>query len=162
MCRSRKSVHHFKRKLLVTVEMYRGIQFNKCSYFKSPDDKAKQVEFYAKLAVLSNIETVPKQCRFNQSKSACCFCARLARRFTCLPLRARDGELIKVQHSCYQYHADKIGHPNSSYITTKLYERLHVDATLLRSFQKELFSRFLPSPYAVHVSLAAGKPWLSV
>ena len=63
---------------------------------------------------------------------------------------------MKMQYSCY--HVGTIGHPNSSYITTKLSERLHVDATVIRSFQKELFSRFLPSPYVVHVNLAAGKP----
>ena len=45
---------------------------------------------------------------------------------------------------------------------TKLYERLHVDATVIRSFQKKIFSRFLPPPYAVHVNLAAGMPWLCV
>ena len=32
-------------------------------------------------------------------------------------------------------------------------------ATIIRSFQKELFERFLPSMYAAHVSLAAGRPW---
>ena len=37
-------------------------------------------------------------------------------------------------------------------------ERLHVDETIMRCFQAELFSRFLPSPYAVHVNLAATKP----
>ena len=49
-----------------------------------------------------------------------------------------------------------------AYVTTKLYERLHVDPTEIRSFQKELFSRFLPSKCSVHVNLAAGKPWLCV
>ena len=32
-------------------------------------------------------------------------------------------------------------------------------ATMIRSFQKELFERFLPSVYAAHVGLAAGRPW---
>ena len=32
-----------------------------------------------------------------------------------LPATARDGELIKMQHSCY--HVDTIGHPNSRYVT---------------------------------------------
>ncbi len=36
-------------------------------------------------------------------------------------------------------------------------EHLHVDATKMRSFQTELCSRFLPSSYADHVNLAAGK-----
>ena len=40
-------------------------------------------------------------------------------------------------------------HPKSSYVTTKLYgTSIHVDATIMRSFQTEQFSRFLPSPYA--------------
>ena len=39
-------------------------------------------------------------------------------------------------------------------------ERLHVDATIMRSFQAELFSRFTPSSYASHVILAAAKHWL--
>ena len=34
-----------------------------------------------------------------------------------------------------------------------------MDATLMRSFQAELFSRFLPSSYAGHVNLAAAKHW---
>ena len=38
-------------------------------------------------------------------------------------------------------------------------ERLHVDATIMRSFQTELFSSFLPSTYAGHVNLAAPKLW---
>ena len=32
-----------------------------------------------------------------------------------------------------------------------------MDATIIRSFQAELFSRFLPSSYAGHVNLAAAK-----
>ena len=43
-------------------------------------------------------------------------------------------------------------------------ERLNVDATISgcnnnRIFQKELFSRFLPSTYAGHVDLAEAMPW---
>ena len=38
-------------------------------------------------------------------------------------------------------------------------ERLHVDATIMRYFQTELFSSFLPSTHAGHVNLAAAKPW---
>ena len=33
------------------------------------------------------------------------------------------------------------------------------DATKMRYFQTELFSRFLPSPYASYVNLAAGWHW---
>ena len=35
---------------------------------------------------------------------------------------------------------------------------VHVDATIMRCFQAELFSRFLPSSYAGHVNLAGEKP----
>ena len=37
-------------------------------------------------------------------------------------------------------------------------ERLHVDATIMRCFQAEQFSRFLPPSYAGHVNLAGEKP----
>ena len=39
-------------------------------------------------------------------------------------------------------------------------ERLHVDATILRSYHVELFSHFLPSSYAGHANLAVTKHWL--
>ena len=64
-------------------------------------------------------EIVPKECGFNLSETACGLCAGIASRFPCLPATARDGELIKMQHSCH--HVDTIRHPNSSYVTTKLY-----------------------------------------
>ena len=35
---------------------------------------------------------------------------------------------------------------------------IHVDVTIMRCFQAELFSRFLPSSYAGHVNLAREKP----
>ncbi len=47
----------------------------------------------------------------------------------------------------------------SGYVTTKLHGTLHVDATIMRSFQTELLSSFLPSTYAGHVNLAAVKHW---
>ena len=37
-----------------------------------------------------------------------------------------------------------------------------MDATIIRLFQKELFSRFLPSTYPGHVGLAAAEPWSSM
>ena len=37
-------------------------------------------------------------------------------------------------------------------------ERLHVDATIMRCFQAQLFSRLLPSSYAGHVNHAGEKP----
>ena len=36
---------------------------------------------------------------------------------------------------------------------------VHVDATIMRYFQTELFSSFLPPTYAAHISLVAGRPW---
>ena len=55
-------------------------------------------------------DMVPKECGFNQSQTASC----------CSPAMARYGELIQTQYFCH--HADPICHPNSSYVTTKLYE----------------------------------------
>ena len=69
-----------------------------------------------------------------------------------------DGEVIQRQHFCH--HGDTICHPKSGYVTTKLHGTSTVDATIMRSFQAELFSRFLPLSYAGHVNLAAAKHWL--
>ena len=68
---------------------------------------------------------------------------------------ARDGEVKQMQH--FYHHLDPICHPKSGYVTTKRPERPHVDATIMRSFQTELFSSFLPSTYADHANLAAAK-----
>ena len=59
---------------------------------------------------------------------------------------AKDGEVIQRQHFCY--HVDTICHPKSGYL----------DATIMRCFQTELFSRFLPSSYASRVNLVRAKP----
>ena len=40
-------------------------------------------------------------------------------------------------------------------MTTKLHGTSTADATIMRYFQRGLFSGFLPSPYAAHVNLAA-------
>ena len=69
--------------------------------------------------MLPKAEMVPKECGFNQSETAYGLCAGIAWRFPCSSATARDGELIKIQHSCH--HVDIIRHPNSSYVTTKLY-----------------------------------------
>ena len=69
-----------------------------------------------------------------------------------------DGEVIQRQH--FFHHGDTICHPKAGYVTIKLTEPQHVDATIMRYFQAELFSRFLPSSYAGHVNLAAEKHWL--
>ena len=45
---------------------------------------------------------------------------------------ARDGEVIQTQH--FYHHGYAIYHTNLSYVTTKLYERLHVAATIIRYF----------------------------
>ena len=58
---------------------------------------------------------------------------------------ARDGELIQTQYFCH--HADTVCHPNSSYVTTKLYETSACGCNNNTIFQNELFSRFLPSTY---------------
>ena len=67
-----------------------------------------------------------------------------------------DSEVIQRQHFCHN--GDTICLPKSGYATTKLHgtsRPLHVDATIMRSFQTELFSRFLPSAYSGNVNLVA-------
>ena len=65
----------------------------------------------------------------------------------------RDGEIIQKQHflviteTQFAIQSQVTQRPNST-------ERLHVDATIMRCFQAELFSRFLPPSYAGHVNLA--------
>ena len=66
-------------------------------------------------------------------------------RFWCSPAMARDGELIQTQYFCH--HAETIWHPNSSYITTKLYETSACGCNNNTIFQNELFLRFLPSTH---------------
>ena len=51
---------------------------------------------------------------------------------------ARYGEVKQRQH--FYHHGDTICHPKSQLNCT---ERLHVDATIMRFFQTELFSSFL-------------------
>ena len=72
---------------------------------------------------------------------------------------ARDDEVKQGQH--FYHHEETICHPKPGYVTTKLQgtECLHVDATIMRYFQTELFSSFLPSTYAGHVNLAAVMHW---
>ena len=48
------------------------------------------------------------------------------------------------------YYGDTICHPRSGYVTIKLHGTSTADATIMRYFKTELFSRFLPSPYAGH------------
>ena len=91
-----------------------------------------------------------KESRFNQSETACSLCVRIKWCFPCLP--ARDSELTQTQHFCH--HLDIICHPNSSYVTTKLYETSACGYKNDTVIQRELFSRFLPSTYAGHVGHA--------
>ena len=100
---------------------------------------------------------VPKESGFNLSETASCLGARRFRRFLCWPQMARNGEIIQRQHLCH--YEDTICHLRSGYLTTKLHGTSTADATIMRYFQTELFSRFLPSPYAGHVNLAAAKHW---
>ena len=75
----------------------------------------------------------------------CGLCARIVWRFLCSPAMARDGKIIQRQHVCH--YGDTICHPMSGYVTTKLHWTSTADATIMRYFQTELSSRFLPSPY---------------
>ena len=72
-------------------------------------------------------------------------CARVAQCFPGSPAMARDGELIQTQY--FRHHADTICHPNSSYVTNKLYETLECGCNKNTIIQNEIFSRFLPSTY---------------
>ena len=67
----------------------------------------------------------------------------------------KDGKVKQRQH--FYNHGDIICYPESGYVTTKLHGR--VDATIMQSFQTELFSSFLPSTYVGHGNLAAAKHW---
>ena len=92
-------------------------------------------------------DMVPKESGFNQSETASGKHARVVLRFPCSSATTRDGEVIQRVHFCH--HGGTICHPKSSYVTTKLYgTSIHVDVTIIRSFQTEQFSCFLPSPYA--------------
>ena len=62
---------------------------------------------------------VPKESRFNQSVAASGMCAHKAWRFPGSIPTMRDGKLVQMPHSCH--HVETIRHPNSSYVTTKLY-----------------------------------------
>ena len=105
----------------------------------------KQVELYAKFSMQPKADMVPKGCGFNQSETASCLCARVSWRFPCSPAMTRDGELIQTQYFCH--HADTICPPNSSYVTTKLYETSACGCNNNTIFPNKLFSRFLPSTY---------------
>ena len=80
---------------------------------------------------------VPKESGFNQSQTASGICEAF------LSLRRHQfPSKVRLRNNL----------PNCM-------ESINVDATIMRFFQTELFSRFLPSTYAGHVNLAASKPW---
>ena len=61
---------------------------------------------------------VPKESVFNQSVAASGMCARKACCFPGSIAMMRDGKLLQMPHC---HHVETIRHPNSSYVTTKLY-----------------------------------------
>ena len=63
---------------------------------------------------------VPKESGFNQSVAASGMCACTQNvTFSGSTATVRDGKLVQMPHSCH--HVETIRHPNSSYVTTKLY-----------------------------------------
>ena len=62
------------------------------------------------------------------------------------------GRIFFITETQFAIQSQVTKQPNST-------ERLHVDATIMRSFQEELISSFLLSSYAGHVNLAAAKHW---
>ena len=74
-------------------------------------------------------------------ESTCSLFARLAWRFPGSPATARDGKLIQMPHSCH--HAETIRHPNSSYVTTKLYGTSTRGCNNNRVFSKRAILTFL-------------------
>ena len=86
---------------------------------------------------------VPKENGFNQSeKGFRDICVRIVWRLPCSPVMARDVEVIQSQHFCH--HGDTIFHPKSGYVLITELQGTS-DATIMRYFQTELISRFLPS-----------------
>ena len=101
--------------------------------------------------MLPNAKMVPKECGFNQTETAC-----LAWRFPCSPARWWAYKNAAFLSSRRHNSPSKLMLRNNQTVTNSW---LHVDAPIIRSFQKELFSFFLPVSYAGHVGLAAAKPW---
>ena len=100
---------------------------------------------------------VPKESGFNQSKRISHYAHA-----HCVVFQARlpwQGILKFYKGSIFFHHGDTICHPKSGYLTTKLHWMSIVDATIMRSFQTELFSCFLPVAYSGHINLAATQPW---
>ena len=67
-------------------------------------------------------------------------------------VKLNKGSMFIITETTFAIQSQVMKQPNCT-------ERLHVDATIMRYFQTELFSSFLPSTYAGHVNLAAMKHW---
>ena len=70
---------------------------------------------------------------------------------------ARDGEILQRQHffSSRRHNLPSKVRLRNDQTPWNVYM---VDARIMRCFQAELFSRFLPPSYAGHVNLAGEKP----
>ena len=84
---------------------------------------------------------VPKESGFNQSVVASGMCARKERLFPGSIATMRDGKLVQMPHSCH--HVETIRHPNSSYVTTKLYGTSTRGCNNNRIFSKRAILTFL-------------------
>ena len=65
-------------------------------------------------------------------------------------VKLNKGSIFIITETQFAIQSQVMKQPNCT-------ERLHVHATIMRSFQTEQFSRFLPAPYLSHVNLAAAK-----
>ena len=84
---------------------------------------------------------VPKESGFNQSVAASGICARKARRFPGSIATMRDGKFVQMPHFCH--HVETIRHPNSSYVTTKLYGTSTCGCNNYAIFSKRAILTFL-------------------
>ena len=84
---------------------------------------------------------VPKESGFNQSVAASGMCARKASHFPGSIATMRNGKLVQVPHSCH--HVETIRHPNSSYVTTKLYGTSTCGCNNNKIFSKRAILAFL-------------------
>ena len=84
---------------------------------------------------------VPKESGFTQSLAAPSMCARKAWGFAGSSATMGDGKLLQMPHSCH--HVETIRHPNSSYVTTKLYGTSTCGCNNNTLFSKIAMSTFL-------------------
>ncbi len=81
---------------------------------------------------------VPKESGFNKSVAASGMGARKAQGSIAT---MRDGKLVQMPHSCH--HVETIRHPNSSYVTTKLYGTPTCGCNNNTIFSKRAILKFL-------------------